>query len=429
LRILIISAWYAPYIHPRAHRWTCIANELAAQGHTLHVVTARRRNEPQEGTIGGVTVHRVGFDSLKALFFFITGEKKARGKAGVPVRPPSLLLRFAIGCYQFFWKNIYFPDDACVWYFPARKKLRQLMAQEQFDAMITVSLPFTGQMLGRYLKKHFPSVRWVSDIGDPFSFSDFPLNNHRLYDGLNRRLEQATLEEADASVVTIAHTHARYAAYFGEKAVRNMYIIPPLLHPVPIPAPPQLRPERPLKVGYFGAMYAPVRTPDAFLALLHDTFAHTPAYEQSLEVHFYGEIFPEFYAAMRSIPAILLHGLRPRAEVSAAMQQMDILLNIGNQTTFQLPSKAVEYLATGKPIVNLCYTEPDPFTDFLGDHPGVLHLSVRNGRVTPAAFQAWLTWLGNVPPALSSEVVAQRVAPFRVENIAKKYLSVIEKQF
>jgi hypothetical protein len=432
LNILIVTAWYYPFIHPRPHRWTSIAEHWAQQGHTVHVVTARRKGEPLSSIRNGVHLHRTGFEALKEMAYYFFGEQQARGRAGLPVQQPSVFSKIAMWCYQKIWKNLYFPDDACLWYFPARKKAAQLCRQHAFDAVITVSLPFTGQLIGQWLKQKMPHLLWISDIGDPFSFADFPLNNQFLYGSLNKKLEQSALEMADCVVVTTENTRQQYQQQFGAKAVQKMQVIPPLLHPAPTY--PSTRTslstrQKKIKIGYFGALYAPVRTPDVFLALLQQTLSARPALADTLEVHFYGEIFPEFYAPLRRFPLITLHGLRPRAEVQAAMQQMDLLLNIGNQTHFQLPSKVVDYLAAAKPIVNISYTNPDPFANFFGDWAAILHLKVENGSIAHADVEQWLHYLTAPLPVVDIRDVEQRLQPCLLEALAEGYLNFMGHGF
>ncbi len=474
MKILIVTAWYHPFIHPRAHRWTAIAEHWAGEGHEIHVLTARVRESGRSEVLNGVQIHRAGFDSLKEWVYFWFGSRKARGRVGVKPAKPSPAVRLFAWIYRTVWKNIFFPDDACVWYFPARRKLRQLLEKEAFDAVITVSLPFTGHLLGleitsRTFRKFqtFGKLKpvWLADIGDPFSFQANPPNNRFFYQKKNRRLERLILETADAVTVTTEATLRKYREQFGEQAVAKMAVIHPLLllkqtvegtlH--------QAIHHSSLKIGYFGALYAPTRTPDAFLDLLAQTFALRPDLRGRLEIHFYGEIFPEFFGKLSTEPSIQLHGLCSREEAWVAMQQMDILLNIGNTTDFQLPSKAVEYLAAGKPVLNLSYVENDPFAIFFGStdfspyrnapfmakqdayrgvnapspdglksvlptHPLIFNLKIENGKAQKGELQRGIEWLESEKPTLSASEIAERIAPFLVENIARQYLALIGLQ-
>jgi glycosyltransferase involved in cell wall biosynthesis len=438
LRLLLITAWYHPFIHPRAHRWTSIAEYWATQGHEVHVVCARRRDCPDTAEVNGVQVHRAGFDSLKEVAYFLSGSSAGRGRVGAAVRQPGRIERMAMWLYRTFWKNIYFPDDACLWYFPARRKVRALLAAQPFDAVVSVSLPFTGHLVGRYVKQCMPAIHWLADIGDPFSIQAEPLNNAFLYARISRRLERTVLENADAVVVTNSGAVRAYRQVFGDLAAR-LAVVPPVWNE------PQSRlwqhrefahqteqmgtdnhssciiHHASFQIGYFGALYAPVRTPNAFLDLLDKTIAARPELLGRLQVHFFGEVFPEFFQKLHRAPGVQLHGLRARAEVQAAMRQMDVLVNIGNTTEYQLPSKVVDYLAAGKPVLHLSYVEHDPFLDFWGDTPGLLTLRVRHDRVADEDILRWLAFLEEKHTIPTAAECLQRVQTFTVAAVATAY--------
>ncbi len=425
MKLLILTAWYAPFIHPRAHRWTALSQHWVAAGHEVHVLTARVGDTPKSARIQGVQVHRTGFDSLKEWLYYKLRIKDGRGRVGTVPRKKNWPFRLLECCYKAFWKNIFFPDDACVWYFPARRKMLQLLETVRFDAIITVSLPFTDHLLGLAAKKKHPKLFWVADIGDPFSMQAKAPNNAWLYKRLNRRLEHKVLAMADASVVTTPATVTAYEKLFGAAFAGRIQVIPPLFSP---PAP--YNAEQPqfhgINLGYFGALYAPTRTPDALLTLLEKVFALRPELHGKLTLHFFGEIFPEFYGQLSGWRpgSTRLHGLRTREETWVAMLAMDILVNIGNTTDFQLPSKAVDYLAAGKPILNLSFVENDPFARFFEGNGLVFNLTVRGGMVADDQVIKFLEWMEHQKPTPNPGLMAERVRPFLVEDIGGKYLAL-----
>jgi len=425
-RLLLITAWYAPFIHPRAHRWSALAEYWAAQGIDVHVVCARRRDCPRQARVLGVQVHRVGFDSLREWVYYWFGESRGRGRIHGSIGRPGWPIRFLTWLYQAFWKKIYFPDDAGIWYFPARRRVFQLLDDLPFDAVISVSLPFTGHLIGLAAKRKFPGLRWVADIGDPFTIQARPLNNAWLYGRISERLERNVLEMADASVVTNTDAADAYREKFGP-AVYKMAVIPPLLHPPwarpgagQAPLPPQTGTSV-LHIGYFGAFYAPIRTPYAFLELLKKTVERRPDWRGRLQVHLYGDVFPEFWNLLVSQPDIRLYGLRPRQEVRAAMLQMDILLNIGNTTDYQLPSKSVEYFASGKPVVHLSYLPNDPFVKFWDKAPGLCSVQVENGGIGEAEWLRWIAFIDGGWRKIASVGRRPETERFQVESIARAY--------
>ncbi|MCB0684513.1 MAG: hypothetical protein KDC32_26900, partial [Saprospiraceae bacterium] len=61
-------------------------------------------------------------------------------------------------------------------------KARSLQQRHAFDALVSVSLPFTAHWIGRKLKGKFPGLFWLADTGDPFALQPLhPLNNQALY--------------------------------------------------------------------------------------------------------------------------------------------------------------------------------------------------------------------------------------------------------
>ncbi|MCB0533696.1 MAG: glycosyltransferase [Lewinellaceae bacterium] len=424
--LLIISAWYYPFIHPRAHRWTSLAEYWAAQGHEVHVVCARQRGYLKRDQVRGVWVHRAGFDSLKEVVYYYAGLKGGRGRVGQRVVRPGWVLRLFTWLYKVVWKKIYFPDDACIWYFPARKQVRALLRQYEFDAVISVSLPFTGHLIGQYAKRKVPDLAWLADIGDPFAQPAQALNNPLFYGRLSRRLEAQIFKLADAIVVTNPAIQAVYRRVYGAVADK-VHVVPPLLHPAwqPEDLEPRDSKNSMIHLGYFGALYKPVRTPDALLLLLEKTFAARPYLCGKLLVHFFGEVFPEFYEKFVGVAYVQLHGLRSREEIRLAMRQMDILLNIGNTTPYQLPSKAVEYLASGKPVLHLSYVEDDAFVQFWGEDSRLLILSVQQNRVSEVQFRHWLHFL-EADFASEDHPQGNRIKPFEIEAVSAAYIKLLK---
>lgn len=390
-KILIVTARFSPFIGPRAHRWTALAGYFAAQGLEVHVVCPRCREDKNLAPEPGLIVHRTGFDTLKELIYFIFCISSGRGRVGRRPKKPGLLARCGNWLYERIWKKIAFPDDSILWYWPARRKAVQLCRQHEFQAVITVSLPFVPQLVGQVLKKRYPHLFWLADVGDPFSFQ--PRFKQA---GARQRaaaLEHDLLRRADCVTVTTSSLTNKYVEVFGEAVRSKLVAIPPLLHPPMTSIRANLPIDDEVHLGYFGTFYAPVRTPAVVIDLLKRTLSARPNWQKRLSVHFYGEIFPEFVADLLDAPCVVLYGLQPRDVSRIAMQNVQGLLHIGNTTDFQLPSKSAEYLASGKPVFHLSYVENDPFVAFWDKQPGLVSVSVTEGVVSEEGFDLWLNWL------------------------------------
>ncbi len=387
---------------------------------------ARQRGLARSEQHRGVWVHRAGFDSLKEWLFYWTKPTQARGRLGAGSARPSVMLHVLSAVYRYIWKSICFPDDAWQWYWPALHTAKVLHRQRPFDVVVSVSLPFTTHLVGRTFKRRHPEAYWVADVGDPYSLHPGPLQNP-LYRPLGRRLERAILTEADAVVLTNSALAEAYVGHLGLQAKR-FAVVPPLWNDDAIAdndLPEPTLSNEGWHMGYFGAFYAPIRTPHAVADLIRRTFEHRPELRQRLFFHFYGEVFPEFWNMLHTLPNTTLHGLCHPALAQCQMRSMRALLSVGNTTPWQLPSKAVSYLAAGTPVVHLSFIEDDAFVRFWADRPHLLVLRVRQGRVEDADFRRWLFFLENTPPPLSEAERKQQVAPFRAEAIAGAYLNLM----
>ena len=109
-----------------------------------------------------------------------------------------------------------------------------------------------------------------------------------------------------------------------------------------------------------------------------------------------------------------------RAAALAAMQSADALVNVGNATRYQLPSKVVEYAATGKPVVNIVAGDDDSSAAFFRRYPATWN--VRTDSRVPLAEQGRdAARFLLAPPTCSRAQLDELLAPFRLAPIVRCY--------
>ena len=172
-------------------------------------------------------VQRVGGALLETLRRRLGGITQRAAPAPQPgERPRRGLARMIYGATL---KPILWPDATFPWIVPALARSRSLVRAHRPDALITVSHPFSSHLVGLALKRAFPALRWIVDVGDPFALlRETPLNNPRLYGGLNRRAEHHVLQQADAVAVTVESARAAYRDAFPDVAGKIIVAAPPL---------------------------------------------------------------------------------------------------------------------------------------------------------------------------------------------------------
>jgi len=94
----------------------------------------------------------------------------------------------------------------------------------------------------------------------------------------------------------------------------------------------------------------------------------------NIRFHLMGKFYPEtkknIEELIKFMPSqIRMYGFVSRDFVLASLQRSDILINIGNNNTNQIPSKILEYIGMQKPIISFIRDENDAALDYLNRYP------------------------------------------------------------
>lgn len=436
-RALIISASYTPLLNPRAFRWSSIAEQWSAKRVLVDVISAGAPNVSGVDIHKGVRVFRSNsgvVERLREKFRPSSRTTVALADVSTEVSKESIIVSLLKSMvrrvHDLVWKNLYWPDYACLWYFPALKQAEALLKERRYDTVITVSDPFTAHLVGRTLKKKYPDLNWLVDIGDPFSFRyDNPTNNFDLYEKFNHRNERDVFIKADRVTVTSEATRDRYAELFAESADK-ISVVGPLAPDVvkSIDGQSLLDDNGKYKLVFAGTLYRNIRNPHYLLQMYESLLVGDM--RDKFELHFLGgfDDCKSYFAPYNDElgKTLFLHGLVPREAALKTLGAADILINIGNENPYQLPSKIVEYAALGKPIVQLSAIENDSSHGFLKSYPNVLIVDSADSsdaNMVQLQVQQLEEFIKNSHQTISPSVISAAIKPFTIQNISQEYIN------
>lgn len=419
MRILIVMVKYFPAVNPNVYRWSAIAEHWHTEGHEIHILTSHRSGLRKNESINGVKVHRTGHATLMDWVSNLSHKKERRDEDGNNSRKQGKLRQVLEKIVDITWRELYWPDGSSIWMFPARKRLQALSKQYDFDSVISVGLPFTTHMVASNLKKRNSNISWLMDIEDPFCYSEeFYVNNFSLYKKLNIKTEHKLMHRADSISVTIEEAKNKYLALFP--SLKNKIKITPPLSTLTTPLK-KYKEKEEIDLAYFGTFYKNVRKPQLLIPLLKSLST-----QHKIRLHFYGFIPAFCFESMeeiRSICQLHLHGLVSRDVLPLKISESDYLINIGNSTDYHLPSKVVDYLESGMPIINICQLPNDTTKLFFSGYDWIFNWEM-NSIIEKSALLEFIHKTKG--QQVEKTIREEKITPFRIETIASKYLKLLK---
>lgn len=428
--ILIISYDYYPLVTPNSFRWSSVAELLVKKNYRVFVIAAWKPQLPREELLNGVQVYRVGGQFIETVRTCLQPQIKTpvESKAGTPpIKSHSSrdLLRIV---HDLTWKNIYWPDYACTWYFPALKKAKQLLDKFNIQNCITVSIPFTSHLVGKSIQKFRPDINWIVDISDPFSFlKSMPTNNHLLYSSLNKFAERKVFSSANVISLLTKTQKNKYSELYP-KCSDKIHVNPNILIDIHknIDLNSIYSQDAKIRLIFIGMLKRGVRTPDGLLKVFSLLLKSELA--DNIELHFYGGIdyCKESFAAYDHLinKSIFMHGVVSRELAIKAMFSADFLVNIGNSNPYQEPSKVIEYASTGKPIINISTIKNDSSYRLLQHYPALCNIDETSTEDISATIEHLVQFILS-PPTVDICSLNSWLKPYTIESIVDNYESML----
>lgn len=250
------------------------------------------------------------------------------------------------------------------------EKIEQLLNEQKIDTVISVALPFVVHRYASIIKKRNPNVKWIPVSFDPYAYDEVT-NAHQK--------EACILEEEE--VLSYAD-RIMFLTQFEKD-----YVDSPLKEKIEYFELPNIRKvacnpnyssvafeKGKINCVFLGNLYLIQRHPE-FLFRMFSLIKN-----ENIVLHIIGDLvdIPKEYidkwcALLED--RLFYTGRIGQTEAINAMLKADILINIGHSTTNQCPSKILDYMNTGKPILSIRKIENCTSIPYLDKYPLALSVS------------------------------------------------------
>lgn len=373
-KLLVVAADYYPVENANTGIIYRLLQQLKKQ-YEITVATINTLQADAEEEKDGIRIVRMPYHTLRK---------------GLASEKNSLFDAFAIAGKRMEGKLLQKDIDMKDVYF-FLKGIRKKLDLSAFDLLLSFSGPFISHYCASKIASEY-HLPWTAYYFDPF-FSNVTLNPATIEK--RKKLEEQTLSSAKKALLMFPtdRDYLERGVAFSAK-IRRMQI--PGIQGFDLKEEAEPRetskhhPSGEIHCYFFGNLYRDIRDPVQTLRLFSCCGNSVKLFLvggcDHGDLSQYTALIPE-----EKTESIVFLGRKRREEVGELYDCADVLVNIGNRCTNQMPSKLYEYIHTGKPIVNIYASENCPSLDCLQNYPLVFNISEREIRESPEASADKLT--------------------------------------
>ncbi|MCJ8332567.1 MAG: glycosyltransferase [Lentisphaeria bacterium] len=355
MKICILAYWYEPMQAVGALRAESFYKYASDSDVDAFVVTVepntRYTTSVDKDCPNDAKIFRIpGFNANAYL-------RNLRGKPSKPVNSVNHSVQSASPIKKFLYyiyrQIICYPDTHFLWPFMAKKKLKEIIEKEKPDVILTTAFPVSSFILGKYIKKKFPEIKWVADYRDLWSehqwvYRPWPLS------ALEKRLEKRTVKAADLILTTSSEFQKQLRKLFPGQEIPIIYNgYDEAVNDASCKT-------QKFTISYTGILYEEQKT-DLFFSSLRELIDDKKIDSQNLQIDFYGKSSNDLFQNIDKYKldsSVNIHGMVEREKVIKAQRESNILLVI-RWDDGPLHVKVFEYLSARVPILAMVKAESE----------------------------------------------------------------------
>lgn len=241
---------------------------------------------------------------------------------------------------------------------------------EKAEIVMAVGGPFENAAAAAELKRSNPKLKLIYIFFDLFTYNPVSIKKDRSPADLEFRLtrEEEWMQLADAVFCAAETKSAIMNSKLKKYEDKYHFLFIPSLK---IHSGKMKNMEKEIQtdivIVYAGTFYTDIRNPLYMLQIFQNIILS----DQNIKLHILGfgceDMINTFQNKMGS--NLVVHGQKDKHFTNDMLECADFLLSVGNNTSTQLPSKIMEYIGMGKPIIHISSIEEDTCEKYLENYP------------------------------------------------------------
>lgn len=311
-----------------------------------------------------------------------------------------------------------------------RKKLSLLCEQNHYDWVVAISAPYCMHDIAAYTDLH--KTHLALYYLDPYAANALLAPENK-----KRRLKQEcqNLAKADRAFASLEHREDWQSTALSRYLDKVQFIPYPNLTPDKESEKPgsiSFAPDE-IVVAYLGNFYDGVRYPRYMLSLVEEMVKLEPRLRLIMAGCIRSaEIERQIQDAQKKLQDHLtcLNTL-PFSQSLWLIRRADCAVNLGNHMKNQMPSKILDYIAEGKPIINISHNRPCNTQAYTTRYPWTLQFFeddlANDASMRDAAASAVQFVREHQGKQLPWETVEKCMAGFTSKDVAEHFLVTLEQ--
>lgn len=427
--ILFVSGSYFPYATANAVCAKKFEDVLRENGH--RVVYCNRKHdlyEPDYHCYEGTELYTVGKNSD---LFFQTFQRL--GQLELPNRMQRCfslsykVFRMFMKLKNFGKSSADLRNEASELYIEQYSdRIVSIIERDNVDLVMSVSMPFDShkavlKAMQKLEARNLNKPKWIAYCIDAY-WSKAGINQVEV--PRKKEEENAVFKASDMILLleTIANDFSSKEFDFCRNKMEQL--------PLPLF---DLKPDKQYKDGI---SYTENQLNCLFAGTIYDDYSNVDALAEVIRnisdtpsvFHIMGKIYPKSLNILEELKEqypekLIIYGRQSYDYAKGSMQRADVLVNLANDNSNQIPSKIFEYIACRKPIINIYRNSDDIGAKYLQKYPLAFNFNVNEMEGMIKELTRWLSSVSSM--TVSFEELTDIYKDILTETVTNKYYNLV----